>query len=1085
MSTIDLPRQMIYLKSNILPLTGLSDTDIIGLCSLLGKNAVIYGSSILYASRNTLTLGPSNVPINDIDILVNDVTTYDKIIILLKKSLPNCNYELVKISGAPMWYNTNNLTATRILSTDLEIRSIASDTIIGYVSLIDYNKNLDQINVDLSISKNQFLSYGVSSSSGPNANESMGMLTISTISNSNNIKANIINNYTGDVQPIKNIFIKKGCLPIQIQLKTQISGYVSSYILNEADFICASGTFNGSALIVPSEISSNITILREGFPNTKFDWLIYRIDKYIKRGFTIFLDNQTQVEQWNTNILNNYNKNFNTGSPLTKAMTCPFRLKTDPLYNTLKDNPPSPPIFVNNFIIPIVQNPTNMQISAYFINIYAALKDQISNAYPVTNPVINNHYNSLNNSDYLTPNTLVNYISTQLINSEQAYNTNIIPKSIGTNILLPLDANSRLAELNASGIVTGYIYRNNNNQISIDNINWISYNDSFIYSPGITAKLIGIGIGVPIILEVNLPIILNSVVPYLKSTILPLTSLSDSNITSLCNLLGKHAVIYGSSILYASRKTLTLGTTNDPINDIDILIDDSDVYDNICGLLSSYLSEYDLLNLNEKSKDVPINNLRQQYFVTSSKKPMNDSPMGLFNVDKATSSTISGSFISKINDQLFKKKKLYYKDNNHIQIQVQLIQSVDNCLSYYILNNSDFTCASGSFDGTNLFISQESLSNITIFRESLAKKLDWLIYRLDKYIKRGFIIFFDNQKQQDKWDLYMLNYSNKFSSSVLTEPMTCPFRLKSDPLYITLTTNPSVPSILLDNITKSFTDPTQINTYFLNIDIVLKNNISSASPVVNPVVNNYYNTLNNSNYFTPSTVVNYISTQLINSEQGYSSNIIPTSVGTNILLPLNSNSKLAQINASGIVTGYIYRNNNNQISIDNNKWISYNETFTYSSGVTAKLIGIGSPVILTFVQQTIPCLLKGTLVLTPYGFIKIEDLEEGQLITTHNGTSERIIKIFHKHVIWSEDPFIDVKMYKVDGQNPLYISYWHKMLRSNGLLYAGYLQLPLATKEELCGSDDMFELYHIQLNDSCNNHLVVNHGIVVESWSGI
>ena len=176
----------------------------------------------------------------------------------------------------------------------------------------------------------------------------------------------------------------------------------------------------------------------------------------------------------------------------------------------------------------------------------------------------------------------------------------------------------------------------------------------------------------------------------------------------------------------------------------------------------------------------------------------------------------------------------------------------------------------------------------------------------------------------------------------------------------------------------------------------------------------------------------------------------------------------------------------------NIRYLNVGEYITiFGSGVTKYLqyIAFGSPVVLLLTtlppSPIIPCLLKGTLVLTPYGFIKIEDLTEGQQITTHKGIPKRIVKIFHKHVRYSLDPFIDEKMYRVDGQQPLYISHWHKILRTDGLLCAGHLQLPLASKEELCGSNDTFEIYHIQLNDSLSNHLVVNNGIIVESWSGL
>jgi len=187
-------------------------------------------------------------------------------------------------------------------------------------------------------------------------------------------------------------------------------------------------------------------------------------------------------------------------------------------------------------------------------------------------------------------------------------------------------------------------------------------------------------------------------------------------------------------------------------------------------------------------------------------------------------------------------------------------------------------------------------------------------------------------------------------------------------------------------------------------------------------------------------------------------------------------------NSSNILIGGSNNNNSGNIIINNVQLTRVGNNELYLVDTTNNSI-----IDYITINKTtpIPCLLKGTIVLTPYGFIKIEDLKEGQEITTHKGTFEKIIKIFHTSVQWSSNPSIDKRMYKLNGQLPLYISHWHKILRSSGLRYAGNGTLECANKEELCGSEDMFELYHIQLNDSSNNHLVVNHGIIVESWNGI
>jgi len=190
-----------------------------------------------------------------------------------------------------------------------------------------------------------------------------------------------------------------------------------------------------------------------------------------------------------------------------------------------------------------------------------------------------------------------------------------------------------------------------------------------------------------------------------------------------------------------------------------------------------------------------------------------------------------------------------------------------------------------------------------------------------------------------------INYNNSCSTFAIAPVITALDTTAVDTattILNSLSTNPT--SIDFTNAgNKSI-----ITNYFNNIYSLIQNVTPTALPVTNPVINAYYASLNPT-YFTPATVINYISTALTSSGfQGYTNTTISTTLNSISLLPLESGGRLAKLDVSGNVQGYIYRNSLNQVSTDNSTWVSLNGTFTYSSGVLAKVIGIGSPLVLTF-----------------------------------------------------------------------------------------------------------------------------------------
>jgi hypothetical protein len=133
-----------------------------------------------------------------------------------------------------------------------------------------------------------------------------------------------------------------------------------------------------------------------------------------------------------------------------------------------------------------------------------------------------------------------------------------------------------------------------------------------------------------------------------------------------------------------------------------------------------------------------------------------------------------------------------------------------------------------------------------------------------------------------------------------------------------------------------------------------------------------------------------------------------------------------------------------------------------------------------------PCLLKGTNILTPRGFLKIETLIEDDTILNHEKVPVQIRKISKMVITWSKSMPADHWVFKIPGPDPVFLTCWHKIRRPDGtFLEACYCELPWAWKEEYVEEDGTFTIYHIHVDDWANNHLIVNGGQVVESWSGV
>ena len=287
---------------------------------------------------------------------------------------------------------------------------------------------------------------------------------------------------------------------------------------------------------------------------------------------------------------------------------------------------------------------------------------------------------------------------------------------------------------------------------------------------------------------------------YLINTILPLTGLTSIQINTLLSYLSpEHAVIYGSSILYAYKNTLVLGN-NSNVGDVDIAINDTGLYSNITTFLTTALPDATIYD-NHNSDYNPFGSINTNYLnvlyttddsvnyiLSQTELPVNSNSNGTFIL--SNNGMTNGNRISTYNSCRNTTPYITsFYQNNKLLIQLSYYDSarqINPPLSTNIIDSiqitGDFSVASGTYDGTNFFISSDIDKNITVYRDPIDEsyenqivKTDWMLYRFKKYIDRGFIIYLDNQTQIDNWT--SLTWLTAEGVSIYAN-FVCPFNLK-------------------------------------------------------------------------------------------------------------------------------------------------------------------------------------------------------------------------------------------------------------------------------------------------------------------
>lgn len=133
---------------------------------------------------------------------------------------------------------------------------------------------------------------------------------------------------------------------------------------------------------------------------------------------------------------------------------------------------------------------------------------------------------------------------------------------------------------------------------------------------------------------------------------------------------------------------------------------------------------------------------------------------------------------------------------------------------------------------------------------------------------------------------------------------------------------------------------------------------------------------------------------------------------------------------------------------------------------------------------TVPCLTEDTIVLTPFGYTNITNLKKNDYVITSDNRIVKIAGVYNRLVVGNSAsyPYIISK-------DSISIGYPKMETRISGnhlIMFQGKWIHPRLSGLFLQDtSNDVIKYYHIELQNYKTDHLVVNGGLVVESYAGL
>ena len=167
----------------------------------------------------------------------------------------------------------------------------------------------------------------------------------------------------------------------------------------------------------------------------------------------------------------------------------------------------------------------------------------------------------------------------------------------------------------------------------------------------------------------------------------------------------------------------------------------------------------------------------------------------------------------------------------------------------------------------------------------------------------------------------------------------------------------------------------------------------------------------------------------------------------------------------------------------------------YTDSVNASksyLVVIGQNIVNQLPPPPKPCLIQGTMVRTPTSLVPIESLQIGDIVLNQHYKPVKITKITNRKIQYQSNPIesralsdviYTIPAGKLGANSNVYLTKHHQfMIEDGSMKKPEEYGLRRAEPSEICDASGHYIVHHLRLEDSYNNHFIVNGNCIVEDW---